>query len=134
MKTQSLLLERRTGQGGQLGVQKFCCWGPQARNCCYFDQRPLRCSICELMRSENAVSSKKQSWQQEQGSSSGREQAVRAVGSQSQHGREEQRVGGSCWVELNMKGAIWIRGEIRKTCSKSGDGPSFILVCPEGCS
>ena len=47
---------------------------------------------------------------------------------------EEQRVGGSCWVELNVKGAIWIRGAIQKTRSKSGDGLSFILICPEGCS
>lgn len=108
MKTQSLLLERRTGQGRELGFQKFCCWGLRARNCCYFDQRPLRCSVCELMRSENAVYSKKQSWQQEQGSCSGREEAVMTVGSQNQRGREEQHVGGNCWMELNVKGAIWI--------------------------
>ena len=85
------------------------------------------------MRSENAVYSKKQSWQQEQGSCSGREEAVMTVGSQNQHGREEQHVGGNCWMELNVKGAIWIWGKIQKKHSKSGDGPSFILLCSEGC-
>lgn len=54
-------------------------------------------------------------------------------GGKNQHGREELRVGGDCWMELNGKEAFWVRGKIQKKRSKSEDWLFFFSISPEGC-